>query len=217
MPRFYKRRTSRRRRRKPRRRRKMRRVISIVPNTKFVKLSMSFANTFTTPAGSQISLGMNDMFDPTGTISSAQPVGFDQWMNFYQKFEVMASKISVHAYQEGTTAGAVIALFPSVTSSPTVTPDASKSQPFVVWKTLAGAATGNQYARLNKYMKIRYFEGRSTASVNYTGSADASPSDKRHWIISVFAFDLSTAINVRTDIKITYYAKLYRRINLSDS
>lgn len=193
--------------------RMMRRTVSITPNVKYVKFEYATTVIFTTAAGLAYVVAMNDMSDPDST--GKQPTGFDQWMAFYERFEVMSSAIDVTAYCEGDTTGAVVSVYPSIESSP-VTVIATKIQPFGQYKNMCGGATGNQYARIKKYMKIRYFEGRSTADPDYTGTVALAPDFERYWITTVFAFNLMDTITVNCDIKITYYARLFRRKSLAD-
>lgn len=77
------------------------------PNKVFVKLKfVSEPITFPTvaiPPSVQTSvLAFGN--DPT----SGLPTGFDQWANFFQKYTVFASKIKLHAFTNGSSAGTTV-------------------------------------------------------------------------------------------------------------
>ncbi len=193
----------------------MRRTIAITPNVKYVKLLFNPTAVFSVPSGSSAIIAMNDLVDPGTGLTGSQPVGFDQWMLFYSRFEVIASRIRLQAYGEGDTTGSTFTLYPSIGVTP-VSAFASKQQPYGQVKNMAGAATGNQYGQMISYLKTRTFEGRSVTSIDYTGTKTLSPENTRYWIISAFAFDGVSTFTLNMDIHVTYYVKFYNRTNLAD-
>ncbi len=100
----------RRYKRRPRRRRIVARVprritrARPVPDKKSVTLRYVSQITLD-PAASSMAhylFRANDLFDPDFTGVGHQPMGFDQWMVFYNHFTVVSSRIKVTGFQSGT-------------------------------------------------------------------------------------------------------------------
>ncbi len=189
---------------------------SVMPDTMYLKMKYVETHFFTAGIGSSQNYALNDVRDPDITGLGHQPLGFDQWMAFYQFFEVLGSQIKLKGLNESNTVSWQIACYPAI-QTPSLTISAAKEQPYVSYRFQAGAATGNQIMRMRKYMSVRKLEGRSTASINFTGTASSSPSSLRFWVIQIASVNQASTINVQLDVELTYYVKLFRRINLSQS
>ena len=95
-----KRQLARRRRRAPR---KKYPLYQPVPDSKVVK--MRYVDQFTIDPGlgtaGHISLRANGLFDPYVPVGGHQPYSFDQYMEFYNRYTVLGSKITV-TFSAGT-------------------------------------------------------------------------------------------------------------------
>jgi len=80
-------------------------ITTLVPKTKMVSLKYCGTATLdsSSVSGSTLHIRCNDMFDPEAATGGHQPLGFDQWMIFYNHFEVLKSKISFHVQTRAST------------------------------------------------------------------------------------------------------------------
>lgn len=91
------------RRRKRFGRQRRRRITTLWPRTKLIKVRMATATTITAAAGGASAgtyiIKANSLNDPFGTGGDSIGYGIDQWSNFYEKYTVVASKcwVRVHA------------------------------------------------------------------------------------------------------------------------
>lgn len=215
----YRRKKAPRRRRRVKRRRRTTRVMrmpSLIPDQVMVRLKYRETQNFTLGVGSQQLYALNDLFDPDITGVGHQPLGFDQWMAFYSNFEVMSSTIRFTVFNEGNSMGYLIGVFPSLTI-PGFAATTGQEQPYARFKVGAGASQGDESIKFSNSMTVRKLEGRTTASVNFVGSASASPSFLRYWVIQYIAIDGSSTLNLYCNVLVTYYAKLFRRITQTQS
>lgn len=85
-PRYVKRRFKRKAMRK--------RIPTLWPRTKLVKMRMVFPGTLTLTSGAfnLSTIKANSLNDPTGAIGVQLPLGLDQWANIYTKYFVVGSK-----------------------------------------------------------------------------------------------------------------------------
>ena len=131
------RRRFRRRRRRRRFRRRRRRFMSRInylklrrttgfPDQMYVKLRYRQLNQYS-GQGTQISqiYSMNSAYDPDQTAAGAnnQPLTWDQWSQFYRRYQVMASSIHLRII---TTAGSQrngLVIYPSNSPTPAISPN----------------------------------------------------------------------------------------------
>lgn len=74
--------------------------LSVGPQLKSRKIKFRYCDKLTlAPAGASVSafhvFSANGLYDPDITGTGHQPIGFDQWMAFYNHYTVIGSKISV--------------------------------------------------------------------------------------------------------------------------
>ena len=146
MPRnVHKRRRARPNRRKyPRKRLKGRRrgpvtlrvMRKIIPDRTLIKMRYVSDIVLNPAAGSTASYvySCNGMYDPDITSTGHQPMGFDQWMAFYQHYTVLGSKLScsfASSNADLTTGAAIVGVAQRATSTAVST---NSSTPIVTGK-----------------------------------------------------------------------------------
>lgn len=96
----YRRKSTYKRSTRPRRRRLTKRVPTLWPRRKLVKMRMVWNGTLTCTSGAfdLKTIKANSLNDPTGAINAQLPLGLDQWAAMYQKYTVVGSDIKVQAH-----------------------------------------------------------------------------------------------------------------------
>lgn len=191
------------------------RGVSCLPDTMLVRLKYTDNITMTNVAGyGTYVFSINDCYDPNVTGVGSQPLGFDQWMNFYEAFQVNASLIYIRTL--GNTQETTICCYPSINSTPSGSMDLARSQPYA--RTIF---TGNQIAssflKLKSYMSVKKLEGRNIDSINFTGTSSSSPTLRRYWIVEQESRSGSDISVNEIYIMIIYYVKFFRRKTLASS
>ena len=170
-----------------------------------------------------VTFAANGLFDVDLSNIGHQPLGYDQWSNFYQKYEVLASAIKCNIIAGSGSGNAVrqeITLYPS--SQNTVVDLASaREQPFVKHRYMSGGQL-NFLQQIKQYITIKKLEARNTASINFSGSTGqagtgTNPTNLKYWHIRVNTLDVTENVNCYLDVQITYYVKLFRKFSLTGS
>lgn len=164
----------------------------------------------------------NSIYDPDYTGTGTQPIGFDQWCNFYDNYNVIASRIRVRAYNttitSGTTVNAILAVFPSVKQSYSITTDGAVGQ---VHGKNQITTYNTQIANISNYMSTHKLYGKSRQSVldddGFSSAVSTNPTKDWYWNIVANNPDESTSITLRVEVEITYYVKMFGRTVLGMS
>jgi hypothetical protein len=190
---------------------------SCIPDEAYIPFKyQTNASTNGTTASYLINFAMNDLFDPNATTSGHQPLGFTQWMAFYNNFQVKSSSLECQVLNPTTdNVPFCFTVFPNVsTTAQGAVRD--KEQSYAKFVYVGGQTFGNQVARLKHHMDVAKFEGFPINSPNYCGSAALSPTYTRYWSVQAQPLDLTTNIYMMMDVTIIYYARLFKRVNLSE-
>ncbi len=151
----------------------------------------SFLNLSTqTGVGDQI-VSCNGLFDPDITGAGHQPAGFDQYMDFYDHYEVLSSKIVVKVIspEVAATANQLIALV-AIRDAPTAitltTIDDTIENGLSAWGVSgSGASTGSNGVMTlqNSFVKSSFFGNRGGDTL--VGSISSNPAEQAFFIIKV--------------------------------
>lgn len=147
----------------------------------------------------------NGMFDPDFTGTGHQPMGFDQWMTFYDHFTVVGSKITVKAVNNTTSAYTLlVALSDDTALSNPTTLAGFQERSGSRWTTL-GPNTGNKgVAQVTSKFSAKKFFGTKfvVGESSYKGTSGSDPNELAmyHIVLFPFQFDLD---NMRVPIQIT--------------
>lgn len=192
------------------------RMPSIMPDTLLVNMKYNTSITMVNVAGfGSYVFRMNSISDPDFTGLGHQPLGHDQWANFYAEYEVKSSSVDCFAIPTVNNP-VVFSIYPAITSSVTASTTLAIEQPYTKYQYIATINIGDQ-RHLRHFMTVRKIEGRNTDSVNYIATFGSNPTLSRFWILSLASMtgvDIST---IRVNVTITYHCKLFRRITLSES
>ena len=220
----YQRRRTKRKRRSTWRKKRSRAVQPRAPiaDSQVVKLKYGELLTLTSSAGLAAThvFSANNCFDPNTTGVGHQPMGFDEWMQFYNHFTVLGSKIKVTYMPANSGAGGAalcsIKLQDDATAVVTIN-DSILEQTGVVWKALGGdTAQGSQ--TLKKYFSAKKFFDVADVKDNsqFNGTHTSSPTEQAFYHLSISGID-GTAVTCYFAVEIEYIVRLSERSTLLQS
>jgi hypothetical protein len=190
----------------------------VVPDSTVCKIKWTSATNPTPAIIINQSFVMNGVYDPDLTAPvSTQPVGFDEWMGFYERYEVLGCLIEATVYNNSTSGLPIVhAMMPSMDQTPPTNPFIMMQQAHAVDGVSSGA-NGVPCCVLTKYMDVKAFIGRTTASINYTGSDSTNPANRTYFHVQSESADFSRTIDITVQVEMTFDVRFYKRRTLGQS
>lgn len=193
----------------------------VVPDVARVKLTYRQRVTMGGSAGVQIQkFRGNDLYDPDISGTGAQPYGFDQWMNLYERFRVLGSSIDVWFCSVGTSAGTQsfeAIVVPTATGVSFSLMEDAAAAPYALWKVNQGLS--NPAMHIVSQMQTHKIEGIPLSKVRdedtYSGTASTSASSGFDWQILTQSIDRLSSLSCFAYVNITYDVELFSRVNLT--
>ena len=197
----------------------VRRVGVFMPDRYFTKLKYTYFRQVTddntlSPPRRTIEFRGNSLFDPDSSvgIGQAQPLAFDQLVQFYSRYRVYASKIQVRVHSlAGTgTTPYFLAVVPYNTNSSFISDNSIEA---IVEQPYSRYITRNQYdsnAMIKTIMSTAKIYGvpKTSVKVDDLFSAPVSNNPQNQWAWHITYGQLNTSIGTPTsysmEIKITY-------------
>lgn len=222
--------------RKRRRRMKVPRGLALVPVNQrpghkghpfgkqfYTKLRYNEAHTFSAGGAanfaSSYEMNLNSLYDPNESGIGHQPMGFDQLMGIYEKYTVVAAKITV-AFLPDTTVPSVCGLRLKDGNTPTLV-DKKKliENGDSKWAYASTANGGNNRIILTKNVNIKKFFGQKAivGDEKFTMSSTSEPADDDSCVAELWVAPISASdTHGRTvvDINIEYTAVFTEPIDL---
>lgn len=159
----------------------------------------------------------NSLFDPNFTGTGAQPLGFDQWANFYAKYRVNGSKITLMLFNTSSTNNMFVSLFPSLISTGVTFATDAISTPYSRF-TYISTTSSQPKAILKNYMTTTKIYGQNTRfEDNYEAATNANPINPWYWVINAQSVNNSTVLLYQIIVIITYYCTMFERIQFDQS
>lgn len=156
--------------------------------------------------------------DVSFTPSTGQPGGFDQWMKFFLRFEVIKSSIVLNV-TNCKNANTVSSPFRMNLTSHNTTNffsfDNAAEQRYSKTITVGEDRNANSVRTMRATMSTRKAIGRTTADEDYQGSLSASPAIQWYWQAQceglATPFPPLTNLAFAVVVNITYYVKFSKR------
>lgn len=157
----------------------------------------------------------NSLYDPDFQVGGRQPIGYNIWSQFYEKYCVHGSKIKVSLTNIGAGTNCYVVIIPENSPSVPFTNITELTMyPYARYCT-ASQATGMDRARTKHYMSTKKIFGVHKAAVladqNYASLTSTNPANVWYWNIFIDTPDSQKATNVQVKIDITYYCEMYSR------
>lgn len=216
------------RRGKTRKRKPYRRAATLVKGPSPVSDSLftrlKYSDTFVT-AATATPVGhifRTSAYQPDYTLGAAghQPMGYDQWSLFYNKYRVWGIKYEIHAINTSTTSANDVV----IVTKPASTAIADPKQ---LWETayarprIIGVEGGNSRAMFKGYMNAAKVLGvtklRYGSDDVYTANTGANPGVHAYLHMYSQPSDLTTTSTVRWKVNFTYYIQFFDRHTLGIS
>lgn len=159
----------------------------------------------------------NSLFDPDFTGGGTQPLGFDQWANFYSKYRVNGSKITVLAVNTSSANNMFISLIPSLISTGVTTTADAISTPYSRYSFMS-VLSSQPKTVLKSYMTTGKLSGQNVRyEDNYEAAMGANPVNVWYWIIDAQSNNGVSNLQYQIIVIITYYCTLFERIQFDQS
>lgn len=185
-----------------------------------VRLKLKYNSYYTLSGGAGtpfLQVFQNSLFDPDLTGSGNQPMGFDQWKNFYNRYRVNAISIKVQGANTNSTNPILFSVFPSLTSTAPGSTSGVFSQPYA--RTISvPQSSGNSKIYISNYMTTKKMYGYTNIDQEEDFSSVVSASPANLWYFLVYGYSGTTATpTFQGIIKVTYYCEMFERIQLDIS
>lgn len=190
---------------------------TITPDSVYVKMHYSQNINLNAAGGAyieQIFRG-NSIQDPDFSGVGGQPLGHDQWAAFYNKYQVMGSKITIRAVTRPTpTSGGTLVVAPVDLSTGFTGILQAAEAPYAKSKVIS--PFNNVETRMQCYMGTKAkFGYRNTEELNILAALfGANPQEEFFWSVSAAPLDGTGTINIDLLCQIVYYVKLFDRKEL---
>lgn len=195
------------------------------PDRLFVKLNYVDTFTYAIAAGVAVETTFrgNSLYDPDKTNAGHQPLGHDQWSNFYGSYRVYGSKIQSQVFYmtSGSTAAnytTFMAVYPTLNDTISTYPYPLEEYPYCTVKNTNIYQQGNPQNKIKKYMSTAKIFGVKPISVktedDFTAIVTANPVNDFYWNVVCGTLDASSDATLKVWVKITYYAEYFARKNL---
>ncbi len=220
-----KRRRGRSRRRGPFRRRRRRRRgaritflrlrrPSVLPDTTFMKFKYYFEDTLADAVvgTATTSVRLNSPFEP---IFGENPVlGWNQWEAFYDRYRCFGSSIKITFVNlSGANVAVRCTLWPFTENTFPAPLNNIVAQPYSRSRYIQGDLSGGAIKTIKHFMTVRKLQGRTSIDRDFTALTSANPAELFFWNIMCDA-QIGTNLNVRTNIEMTFYCQMYKRLIL---
>lgn len=187
-----------------------------------ITVRLTYATSYTI-GGSNIQfdkiMSGNGLYDPDISGTGHQPLGFDQWMAFYDRYRVLSSTCTVTTINGQTTAGRNIqtTLIPSNNQTAIANDDEAEELPEAE-EANAGIVNGpsEDTVRATKQTATMVGVPNIKYSTEYSGTVSTNPNQQWYWRVFHASVD-GTAISAFVNIKIIYTVEFYQRKQLEQS
>ncbi len=192
----------------------------MLPDTLFVKLKWTEIRHVPASILDKQEYELNGPFKPVSAVTTpntfTQPLGWDEWGQFFNFYECFGSSIDILIVNRGATTPAGTVVVPMNDTGPTTDFIEAKVQPYATTRYTSGG-NGKPFARIKKYMSVKKLEGRNTNDVNFTANINSLPTIQKFWLVMTESTNQSTDLDVFYDVTITYYIKFFGRPSIERS
>lgn len=191
-----------------------------VPDKLVVKLPYSTQITFGDALGVQDYIfNLNSIYDPDRTGVGHQPLGYDQWNTFYNRYRVLGAKVTVRAFNNATIATS-FSIIGNNSPGLVLGSDATREQPHMKSMILGNSQGGKNVGTMTKYFSCARVTGASDmlyrSSDQYAAAFGANPTE----IIVAHIYQENIiqgaqASGAAARVDIVYYVELFDRNTLA--
>lgn len=160
----------------------------------------------------------NSIFDPDQSGIGGQPLGRDQWNDFYQRYQVMASGITVKFIQDqnhGANSNLCVAASDGV--GVILNTLEAQEQPYAKGRVLA--LTSTKPVTIKNYLTTKRKFGYKdiTQEDNLQATMGNNPSEQWYWVVNAGNMTTPTQLSIDANVEVVYYVRMFDRKDLSRS
>lgn len=160
---------------------------------------------------------LNSLFDPNRTGTGHQPLGYDQWATFYNRYRVLRVFARASVVNNGTIP--VRFTLAATNSTTGLTVLNSEEQPYSV-SGIVGINTGASVAEIGCIVNLPALNGRTpgqySGSDNTAATFGATPAEQQ--ILHFFAASIDGSnIVYQTNVRLVYEVELFDPLELAES
>lgn len=189
---------------------------TIMPDRFYTRLNYDFNNyqLMASSSSGTLLIAGNSCFDPDKTGVGHQPLGFDQFVGFYNRYRVHKSSITVELIN--TTLSCHIVCTPTTTSIyPATVTDALES-PYTMSMPISSSVFKMVKTRAISTKKIWGMQSITQDDL-YQALYSADPARLWLWKIQSESFDGATSMSLRVNIKVAYEVEFFERAVITQS
>lgn len=205
--------------------RRYKKISQPVPDTMTTSLvyESNYATTITSINNlSHYTYRLSSVFDPDYTAVGHQPLGFDQWANFYERYVVKGAKVYITAKDTNNNADTMIGLTATINEeiSPSNQIQAVREQPNSKVMILGNKSTLAQ-TMVMKYSPRKLFGYKDTADADYLiAEVDSNPEKNAFLHISLEELDPNPGTRngkIEVRVRIEYLVQFRGNVELPRS
>ncbi len=188
----------------------------IVPDRMYTKLCYDFNNypLLSAAATGSLLVAGNSVFDPDKTGVGHQPLGFDQYVGFYNRYRVHKSAITIELIS--STLSCHIVATPTTTSSSPPDLATALESPYTMSMPISSSVFRNIKTRAISTRKIWGMESITQDDL-YQALYTSDPVRLWLWKLQAETLDGASAGSLRVNIRVTYYVEFFERSVLTQS
>ena len=147
------------------------------PASKIIKLRHVESVTFFSGVAGAVAYKSSQVNSTVGR----QPLGWDQWSQFYDRYEVLSAKITCQVMSTSTsgTSQGMLLIFPSkdtaVASGTVDFITEALEQPGCIWKPMGLSTSGQSVAQVSRTVNMKKYFGQNVLDTDLGAEVDASP------------------------------------------
>jgi len=150
----------------------------------------------------------NSIFDPEVTSGGERPVGYNEWSDFYSKYRVVGSSISV-TLQALSAMG--LCVYPAIFNGNAASYADAVSQQYAKYVMVGGSSGFNVKRIFHKMGTSKIFGQKIRQDDLYTANFGANPSAAWYWNLYFDTGVSGTEISATITVRIAYHTELFRR------
>lgn len=196
---------------------------NVVPDRLIVKLPYFNASSLVASAGIPLDtqFRLNSIYDPEVSVAvgQTQPLGVDQWANFYNRYRVIGVSVKVTARNAGGDAAYVGMVANNDTGN--LLTEAAYEQSRTTMKMVGATSGGHDVCVLKKWYNLANLTGRPKSAYisddRYQAQFDADPAEAIHLHLCTQPVSASVSLNMHYSIRMVYLVELFDRKALAQS
>lgn len=190
----------------------IRKMGTLMPDAIRTKLKCTLVDGVQFTGAGEFAVSLNSIYDPFAAVGGAvQPVGWLQWQDFYSRYRVLGSTISIKFLALNATVPLYFSVFPTNFIAGTANMLDAIGQPYCRYNSL-GTSTGSGKANLIAHMNVAKIWGQETIEEDdFAALFTSPPVNEAFWVINTYDVIGTTNLMYTYVITVTFDVILFNR------